>query len=74
MSREFAGQLAMMIFPRKWNRASGRELHFSLKMEDNDHYIDLGAEVGVLIAAYLSSGKNERRIFQSIASEILSHK
>ena len=58
MSREFAGELAMMVFPRKWNRASGRELHFSLSKEDDNHYIDLGAEVGCLVAAYLSSGKN----------------
>ena len=40
MSREFTGQLAMMAFPRKWNKASGRELHFKLNKEDNDRYIE----------------------------------
>jgi hypothetical protein len=54
MSKEFTGQLAMMVFPRKWNRASGRELHFSLSKKDNEQYIELGAEVVALIKAYLS--------------------
>ncbi len=71
MSREFAGELAMMVFPRKWNRASGRELHFRLNKEDNDNYIGLTREVGTLVMAYLSSGKTERRILRSVANEIL---
>jgi hypothetical protein len=71
MSKEFTGTLAMMVFPREWNRASGRELHFKLSSRDNDRYIELGKEIGTLIGAYLSTGESERRIFQRIAQAVL---
>ena len=60
----------MMVFPRKWNRASGRERHFKLNTKVNDRYIDVGKEVATLIRAYLSSGERERRILQSLANEM----
>ena len=71
MSKEFRGNLAMMAFPREWNRASGRELHFRLSREDDNRYIELSAEVANLIMAYLSSGETVRAIFQSMYREIL---
>ncbi len=71
MSKEFTGNLAMMTFPREWNRASGRELHFRLSKEDDNHYIELSAEVANLIMPYLGSGETVRRIFQSMYREIL---
>ncbi len=71
MSKEFTGQLAMMAFPRKWNRASGRELHFKLSKEDNDHYIEVARQVAILIKAYLCASNAERRIFQSVANQVL---
>ena len=71
MSKEFTGKMTLMVFPRKWNRASGRELHFELNNDDNNRYIDVGKEVGTLIAAYLGSGKKERTIIQSVANVML---
>ena len=59
------------IFPRKLNRASGRELHFYLDKEDDARYMEPGAEVAILIKAYLKSSKKERAIFQSVANHIL---